>query len=166
MGVVPGLVTQDAFTTGVFEASRVAATLTLIQQYDYPGQEMSPRNEDETLRSFEKGLAGRGGWREEILPMGEIQTSFLCPFSYATISRRGTQFWESIIGCIWGPVSRQPPPRQPFSKPLKQPILLGILGQECWKNGPLWRGRIKKGHKVRKNYPINLLQRFLRKVQG
>ena len=32
------------------------------------------------FRSFEKGLAGRGGWREEILPMPEIQASFLCPF--------------------------------------------------------------------------------------
>ena len=33
------------------------------------------------VRSFEKGLAGRGGWREEILPMPQIQTSFLCPVS-------------------------------------------------------------------------------------
>ena len=43
------------------------------------------------VRSFEKGLAGRGGWREEILPMPEIQAPFLCPFSYATLRRRGTQ---------------------------------------------------------------------------
>ena len=41
-------------------------------------------NSFKSIRIFEKGLAGRGGWREEILPMPEIQTSFLCPFSYAT----------------------------------------------------------------------------------
>ena len=29
------------------------------------------------IRSFEKGLAGRGGWREEILQRPEIQASFL-----------------------------------------------------------------------------------------
>ena len=29
------------------------------------------------LRSFEKGLADRGGWREEILPVPETQASFL-----------------------------------------------------------------------------------------
>ena len=49
--------------------------------------------------------------------MPEIQTSFLCPFAYATLRRRG-----AILGvkfcCIWGPVSRQTPPANPFSEAL------------------------------------------------
>ena len=39
--------------------------------------------------------------------------SFLCPFR-----RRVTQFWGPILPYILVPVSRQPPPANPFSKPL------------------------------------------------
>ena len=47
----------------------------------------------------EKGLAqgGTGGLREEIAAALEIQTSFLCPFAYVTLRRRGTQFWGLIF---------------------------------------------------------------------
>ena len=31
------------------------------------------------LRGFEKGLADRGGWHEEIFPMPEVQASFFPP---------------------------------------------------------------------------------------
>ena len=48
------------------------------------------------IRSFEKRLADRGGWREEILHMPEIQASFLCPFSYAPLGRRETHFWRTF----------------------------------------------------------------------
>ena len=41
------------------------------------------------FRSFEKGLADRGGWREETLHMPEIQASFLCTFSYAPLGEGG-----------------------------------------------------------------------------
>ena len=41
------------------------------------------------IRSFEKGLADRGDWREETLHMPEIQTSFLYPFSYAPLGEGG-----------------------------------------------------------------------------
>ena len=65
------------------------------------------------FRSFKKGLADRGGWREEILLLLEIGLisvpSFLCP-----LRRRGTYFWR----IFWGFVCRQPPPANPFSKPL------------------------------------------------
>ena len=44
-----------------------------------------PFTRDAILRSFEKGLADRGGWREEIPPMPEIKASFLYPFSYAPL---------------------------------------------------------------------------------
>ena len=37
------------------------------------------------FRSFEKGLADRGGWREDILRIPEIQASFLYPFAYAPL---------------------------------------------------------------------------------
>ena len=42
-----------------------------------------------TIRSFEKGLADKGGWREESLQRPEIQASFLYPFSYAPLGERG-----------------------------------------------------------------------------
>ena len=44
-------------------------------------------------RNFEKGLAERGGWREEILPTPEIQASLLHPFSYSSFRR----FWGTIL---------------------------------------------------------------------
>ena len=61
---------------------------------------------------------GFGANREEILPMSEIQTSFLCPFSYATLRRRGTQFWGSIFAVFWHPFVANPLLPTPFSKPL------------------------------------------------
>ena len=64
------------------------------------------------IRSFEKGLADRRGYREEILPMPHF---FLCP-----LRRRGTYFWRTFFGCFWGSVCRQPPPANPFSKHLKK----------------------------------------------
>ena len=59
------------------------------------------------LRSFEKGLADRGGWREEIFHMPEIQASFLCPFSYAPLGE-GDTFLENFLGSFGGFVCRQP----------------------------------------------------------
>ena len=38
--------------------------------------------ECQTVRGFEKRLADRGGWREEILPLPQIQASFLHPLSF------------------------------------------------------------------------------------
>ena len=70
----------------------------------------------EKNQKFRKGLAGRGGWREEILPMPEIQTSFLCPFSYATLRRRGTQFWGSICAVFGDFLVANPLPPTPFSE--------------------------------------------------
>ena len=61
-----------------------------------------------------KGLAGRGGWREEILPMSVIQTSFLCPFSYATLRISGTYFWASICAVFWALLVANPLPPTPF----------------------------------------------------
>ena len=67
-------------------------------------------------RSFEKGLAVRGGCREEILPMPEIEASFLYLFSYAPLGEGG-----HIVGVFFGGfVCRRPPPANPFSKPLKR----------------------------------------------
>ena len=64
------------------------------------------------ISSFEKGLAGRGGWREEILPMPESQT-FSVPFFYATLRRRGTEFRGSIPS-VFGPCYSPTPFRQPL----------------------------------------------------
>ena len=66
------------------------------------------------VRGFEKGLADRGGWREEladrggwrekILPMPEIQASFLHLFPTPLIRRR-TQFCKPFLGpCSIDPI--------------------------------------------------------------
>ena len=78
------------------------------------------------IRSFEKGLADGGGWREEILPMPEIQASFLHSFSIPPM-RRATHFWGPFLAVFLGPASRQPPPANPFSKPLTEAVPCGSL---------------------------------------
>ena len=50
--------------------------------------------------------------------MPDIQASFLCPFSHAFLGE-GDTFLENFLGSFWGFVYRQPPPANPFSKPLK-----------------------------------------------
>ena len=64
------------------------------------------------IRSFEKGLADRGGWREEILPMPEIEASSLHPFSYAPLGEgghiSGEPFWRFWGVCVSPTPSRQP----------------------------------------------------------
>ena len=52
------------------------------------------------FRSFEKGLADGGGWREEILPMMQIQASFLHPFSCPPYEK-GTQFGGHFVAVFW-----------------------------------------------------------------
>ena len=58
-------------------------------------------------------MADRGGWREEILHMPEIQASFLYLFSYAPLGEggriSGELFWSLLGGCLLPTPSRQPP---------------------------------------------------------
>ena len=53
-----------------------------------------------SFRSFEKGLADRRGWREEILQKPEIQASFLYHFPYAPLGEgghiSGELFWLKL----------------------------------------------------------------------
>ena len=64
------------------------------------------------IRSFEKGLADRGGWRQDILPMPEIEASFLHPFSYAPLGEEG-HFWRTLLPAL-GVVGCPPPTANPF----------------------------------------------------
>ena len=64
-------------------------------------------------RSFEKGLAGRGGWREEVLTTPEIQASILYPFAYATC-REGEHNSGHQFSLYFGPHSSPTPSRQPL----------------------------------------------------
>ena len=66
------------------------------------------------IRDFEKGLADRGGWREEIHPMPEVEASFLHPFSYAPPGRRDTHFWTIFWPVLWGLLVANPLPPTPF----------------------------------------------------
>ena len=65
------------------------------------------------FRSFEKGLADRGGWREDTLQRPEIQASFLHPFSYAPLGEGGHISGE-IIGLFLGVCLSPTPSRQPL----------------------------------------------------
>ena len=56
---------------------------------------------DFEVRSFEKGLADRGGWREEILPMPEIEASFLHPFSYAPSGEEEHTCLENLLAVFF-----------------------------------------------------------------
>ena len=67
------------------------------------------------IQKFRKGLADRGGWREEILQRPEIQASFLYPFPYAPLGEGGRISGE-LLGSFWVFICRQPPAANPFSK--------------------------------------------------
>ena len=68
---------------------------------------------DANFRGFEKGLADGGGWREEILPMPEIQASFLHSFSYPSFRRRGTLSGDLFLAAFWALLVANPS-RQPL----------------------------------------------------
>ena len=76
------------------------------------------------VRSFVKGLGGRGGWHEEILPMPEIQASFLCPLFHVTLKRRGHNSGDQFLiinDAFWALLATNPIPPTTFSKPLRKP---------------------------------------------
>ena len=79
------------------------------QQVPFVKSAFEPRN-GASFRSFEKGLADRGGWRDEILHMPEIQASFMYPFSYAPKGGHtsGKRFWLFFGICLSPTPSRQP----------------------------------------------------------
>ena len=55
------------------------------------------------VRSFEKGLAARGGWREEFPPPHTLSSGlFSAPFSLCPLISRRTQFWAGFSCCILG----------------------------------------------------------------
>ena len=77
-----------------------------------PTPSRQPLFETSDIRSFEKGLADRGGWREETLQRPEIEASFLYPFSYAPLGEWGQisgDFFGLFLGvCLLPTPSRQP----------------------------------------------------------
>ena len=75
-------------TTNVLESRWVC--LVLLNLFDLGSLSCKP-----SFRRPDKGLAGRGGWRKEILPMPEIQTCLLPLVSDAPDIRRGTHFWKT-----------------------------------------------------------------------
>ena len=82
--------------------------------------------------------------------MPEIEASFLHPFSYASRKKGGTFLEEFLFACFLGFVSRQPPPANPFSKPLIQCMNL----TQFQPLGAIWgqlrvKFRSKSGQKLR-----------------
>ena len=75
--------------------------------------EISGMPKPNSIRSFEKGLADKGGCREEILPMPEIAASFLCPFSYAPLGEGGHITGEHFLA-VFGVCLSPTPSRQPL----------------------------------------------------
>ena len=61
-----------------------------------------------SYQKFPKGVGGRRGWREEILPMSQIQASFLHPSPYAPSGKGDTILGNHVL-LYFGPCySRQP----------------------------------------------------------
>ena len=79
----------------------------------------------EGIRGFKKGLADRGGWRKEIHPIPWIQAFSLPHVPMPPYMSRRTQLWGTIFAVFWALLVHQPPPTNPFSKPLREvPISL------------------------------------------
>ena len=82
-----------------------------------------PKNTPTYLRSFEKGLADRGGLARGSPWKARDSFFFSVPFFLCHLRRRGTHFWRvfstfsTFLGLFGGFVCRQPPPANPFSKP-------------------------------------------------
>ena len=62
------------------------------------------------------------GWREEILPMPEIEASFLHPHSYAPLGEGGTHFWRTFW-LVWSPEVPQTSPQDSRTSPKFSPSL-------------------------------------------
>ena len=84
-----------------------------------------------TIRSFEKGLADKGGWREEVLHVPEIQASFLYPFSYAPLGEGGHISGE-LLGLFLGACLSPTPSRQPLFE--TSDTILIFFSLPFWKN--------------------------------
>ena len=65
------------------------------------------------LKGFEKGLADRGGWREEILPMQEVQASFCTLFIISPLGEVGHTSGDSSC-CVLALLVANPLPPTPF----------------------------------------------------
>ena len=78
------------------------------------------------VRSFEKGLAGRGGWREEILPMPEIQTSSCALFPMPPLGEGEHNYGDQLL-LYSRPRQTATPSRQPL---FDSPLLLEIPKSE------------------------------------
>ena len=78
------------------------------------------------FRSFEKRLADRGGWRKESILHHKFRP-FSAPFSLCPLASRTTHNSGGVFLLYFRAVGRQPPPANPFSKPLTIHIKLTIL---------------------------------------
>ena len=68
------------------------------------------------FRGFEKGLADRGGWRKDSFLCQRFRHLFCILFPIPPLVEGGHNSGEFLLHL--GPVSRQLPPANPFSKPL------------------------------------------------
>ena len=67
------------------------------------------------LQKFRKGVGGRGGWREEILPVPEIQTSFCALLPMPPLGE-GEHNSGGQFSLYFGTRSSPTPSRQPLFK--------------------------------------------------
>ena len=66
------------------------------------------------FQKFRKGLADKRGWRQEILPVPEIEASFLHPFAYAPLGEGEHISGELFCLLFWAPLVANPLPSTPF----------------------------------------------------
>ena len=71
-------------------------------------------------QKFRKGVGGQRGLAQGDPSHARHSHLFAVPFSYATLRRRGTQFWGSIFAVFWALLVANPLPPTPFRN-LRQP---------------------------------------------
>ena len=76
-------------------------------------------------QKFEKGLADRGGWRQEVLPKPEIEATFLHPFSYAPLGEEGHNSGELLGSLVANPLPPTPFLRKSVVSIKFPPVILG-----------------------------------------
>ena len=66
------------------------------------------------FQKFRKGVGGQRGLARGDPSYARDSDLFLCPFSYAILRRRSTQFWGSVLAALWALLVANLLPPTPF----------------------------------------------------
>ena len=103
-----------ARTSVTFTFTR-AAKVSRVHWSSGEGSECAQQSEVSKRGWPTEGVGARKPFRGQ-----RFRPLFCTVFSLRLLKGRGTHFWRTSWAPFWGFVCRQPPPANPFSKPLKQ----------------------------------------------